>query len=140
MFRRINHKFKMSGGAEESDATLLTDKGERTGLVKIAPTEIIEKETFRARFTEEMVGAGVSSRELLRVQKLQDNKGGRLMSLLTDFYHFLWAQETVVTATQLDEVLVLFLQQHLDIDGETLRSWTDNHSIYLRAFQRLAHY
>ena len=130
----------MSGGAEESDATLLTDKGERTGLVNIASTEISEKETFRARFTEEMVGAGVSSRELLRVQKLQDNKGGRLMSLLTDFHHFPWAQETVVTAAQLDEVLVLFLQQHLDIDGETLRRWTDNHTLHLRALQSLAQY
>ena len=130
----------MLGGAEESDAKLLSDKGERTKLFNIGSTEKSEKETFRSRVTEQMVGSGVNPRELLRVQNLQDNKGGRLMSLLTDFYHFLWAQETVVTATQLDEVLVLFLQQHLDIDGETLRSWTDNHSIYLRALQRLAHY
>ena len=125
---------------EESDATLLSDKGERTKLFNIGSTEKSEKETFRSRITEQMVLFGVNPPKLLRVQNLQDNKGGRLMSLLTDFYHFLWAQETVVTATQLDEVLVLFLHRHLNIDGETLRSWTDNHSIYLRALQRLAHY
>ena len=75
----------MLGGAEESDAKLLSDKGERTKLFNIGSTEKSEKETFRSRVTEQMVGSGVNPRELLRVQNLQDNKGGRLMSLLTDF-------------------------------------------------------
>ena len=61
------------------------------------------------------------ARELERVKKLPVVRGKRALELLGQFWAFPWAQDTVFAAAQLEEVLMLFLQRYMGINGEKLR-------------------
>ena len=77
----------------------------------------------------------------LKLQKLQEMPvvpGTRFTEIVTAFDGFPWAQDTVMAALQLEEVLVMFLQRHMDIPGETLQRWTDRGELPQRALLSLA--
>ena len=78
----------------------------------------------------------------LRLQKLQQIPvvpGTRFTEIVTAFDGFPWAQDTVMAAAlQLEEVLVMVLQRHMDIPGETLQRWTDRGELPQRALLSLA--
>ena len=77
----------------------------------------------------------------LKLQKLQEMPvvpGTRFTEIVTAFDGFPWAQDTVMAALQLEEVLVMFLQRHMDIPGETLQRWTDRGELPQQALLSLA--
>ena len=82
----------------------------------------LEAGLFRSKFTEEMLELTPIQAELRKVEGIPDGDGERLMNTFARFNMFPWAQDTVVAAAQLDEVLIMFLHKHLRLQGETLRT------------------
>ena len=99
-----NLETSTGGGVEESTTT----EGDSTRL-------------FRAKFTETTQILKETQSELDKVNDLPEFWGERLMSMLSKFDQFPWAQDTMVAAAQLEEVLIMFLHKHLLIEGQTLR-------------------
>ena len=75
----------------------------------------------RYQFVE---GEEITAKLAIKLQKLQETPvvaGTRFTEIVTAFDGFPWAQDTVMAALQLEEVLVMFLQRHREVPGETLQ-------------------
>ena len=82
-----------------------------------------------------------AKREKLKlVRRLPIVKNPRIIELVTKFADFPWAQDTVMAAHQLDEVLTMYLFRTLEIPGHRLQRWTDAGELVQRALVELAEY
>ena len=111
---------------------------DRMGVGERTSTDGVNTGHYRAKFTEEAEGLKNTQAELEKVKDLPESGGERLMTVLAKFHQFPWAQDTMVAAAQLEEVLIMFLHKHLLIDGLTLRAWADMKVLRIRALKALA--
>ena len=74
------------------------------------------------------------------LRKIPIVKNPRMIELVAKFEGFPWAQDTVMAAHQLEEVLISFLYQTLEIPGKKLHRWRDSGELVQRALVELAEY
>ena len=73
------------------------------------------QELRRHKFSEGGELATGLAGKLEEVQKIPIMPGARIVKLVTEFSDFPWAQDTVMAAHQLEEVLILFLYRYLEL-------------------------
>ena len=78
------------------------------------------QERRRYKFSEGCEMAAELSDKLEEVKNIPITHEPRIVNLVAKFSDFPWAQNTVMAAHQLHEVLILFLWQHLKLGVQTL--------------------
>ena len=61
--------------------------------------------------------------KFIQLQKMPIERGTRIIDLVAKFNDFPWAQDTIMAAHQLEDVLIAFLYRHLNISSEILNRW-----------------
>ena len=76
--------------------------------------------------------------KLKRLRRIPIGKEPRILDLVAKFSDFPWAQDTVMAAHQLEDVLISYLYQTLEIPGTQLHRWRDSGELMHRALLQLA--
>ena len=102
--------------------------------------EAVAQDVQRHKFTEECeIEAGMANK-LEEALKIPISKSARILDVVARFKDFPWAQDTVMAAHQLEEVLIKFLWENLTIPGETLEWWKEIGELNHRALIELTQY